>query len=201
MDLVYMDSTNNNLKKTIAVGVVSFLLGFGANWLWISGRQAAPAPGDIQDLGSVGVADTADKIVNDEKNEAVAEKDSSAGNTKEIEGKEEMPPDLNTIVVTSQGAGDKVVLDRLVLKKRGWAVIYEDERGRPMRILGAHRFPAGDHREVVVELLRATLPGRVYYAMIHDDDGDDEFDFRKDLPLTDETGGPIMMRFMTAEVF
>jgi hypothetical protein len=104
-----------------------------------------------------------------------------------------------TISVEDQLPAKVVNIARLALSKRSWVVIHEDYRGRPGNILGAHRYMEGVHENVPVELQRSMEQGGVYYIMLHHNDNDDEFDFTKDLPLTNEDGALIMTRFVAVE--
>ena len=105
----------------------------------------------------------------------------------------------NAIVVEDQAPGNQVVISTAALEEGGgWVAIHEDRDGKPGNILGAQFFPAGETRNGFVDLLRPTVKG-VYYAMLHRDDGDHQFDLSKDAPITDTTGSVIMMRFVVGE--
>lgn len=104
----------------------------------------------------------------------------------------------NAVLLNDQPPGTSVALGMVTLAMNGWVVIHEEENGKPGRILGARRFDAGMNRSGNVELLRPTEEGKVYFAMLHADDGDRQFDHTKDLPLQDPKGNAILMRFVTA---
>lgn len=101
----------------------------------------------------------------------------------------------NAVAVDDQDAGSTATIRMVVLDEEGWVVIHEDWNGVPGNILGARRLSAGEHQAIVVDLLRSTENGKVYYAMLHRDDGDRAFAHTRDLPLTD-AGSAIMMRFV-----
>lgn len=101
----------------------------------------------------------------------------------------------NAILVNDQAAGAAVSIAMVTLASDGWVAIHEDRGGKPGAILGAQRFNAGTKQSGTVELLRPTVAGGVFYAMLHADDGDKMFDVKKDMPLTDPQGSAIMMRF------
>lgn len=101
----------------------------------------------------------------------------------------------NSIAVEDQNEGVRIILDSVTLKESGWAVIHEDSDGTPGRILGAQLFDPGTTEPSVVDLLRGTLAGNTYYAMLHSDNGDRSFIPKQDPPLLDGEGNPIMMRF------
>ena len=102
----------------------------------------------------------------------------------------------NSVLVNDQAAGKMVRVVTLNLAQDGWVAIHEDRDGKPANILGAQWFPAGQGQSGSVDLLRSSENGKVYYAMLHSDDGDRKFDHTKDLPLADPQGSPIMVRFL-----
>ncbi|KKW21517.1 MAG: hypothetical protein UY71_C0028G0002 [Parcubacteria group bacterium GW2011_GWB1_52_7] len=105
----------------------------------------------------------------------------------------------NAIAVEDQAPGNQVTISTAVFGEGGgWVAIHEDREGKPGNILGAQVFPAGETRDGFVDLLRPTVRG-VYYAMLHRDDGDRQFDHAKDAPITDNTGSVIMMRFVVGD--
>lgn len=101
-----------------------------------------------------------------------------------------------TIVVGVQAAGGKVNITSATLGKESWIVVHEEKNAVPANILGAQLFPAGT-TSGAVELLRNTVTGQIYYAMVHNDDGDRKFDFTKDFPLRDTEGKIITAKFST----
>lgn len=123
----------------------------------------------------------------------------------EESGMEALPPggalgtitlDGNAVAVNDQTPGLQVAVAMVTLARDGWVVIHEDHDGKPGNILGAQRFNAGANQSGMVDLLRATEKEKVYYAILHNDDGDRAFDHAKDLPLTDPQGNVILMRFV-----
>ncbi|MAZ40980.1 hypothetical protein CL654_02590 [bacterium] len=89
----------------------------------------------------------------------------------------------NSVTVESQVAGESVLVKELTLSDRLWVVVYEERDGDKGNILGARRLQEGSHNDQIVTLLRGTEAGNRYYVLLHNDDGDDIFDFTKDLPL------------------
>lgn len=102
----------------------------------------------------------------------------------------------NAIAVSDQPPGMQVAIQLVTLAEDGWVAVHDDLDGRPGIILGAQRFNAGANQSGAVDLLRGTEEGRVYYAVLHRDDGDREFHHQKDILLTDAQGNPVMMRFI-----
>ena len=102
----------------------------------------------------------------------------------------------NMVTVEGQDAGNMIFISLVSLSRGAWVAIHEDTGGEPGNILGARYF-LGGKTAGTVELLRGTLPGNVYYVIVHEDDGDREFDFRNDAPLQDPFGNYIMAEFRT----
>ena len=102
-----------------------------------------------------------------------------------------------TLQVRNQPPGDSVLIDAVILAQNGWVVIHEDRDGQPGNILGARRLGGGSHTGEQVALLRGTIGGLTYYAILHNEDGDGVFNHTKDLPLKNESDEIIMMRFET----
>lgn len=101
----------------------------------------------------------------------------------------------NSVTVSDQLAGFTANIDTVTLAQDGWIVVQEDVDGEPLYLLGASRRSAGTHDNVSVELLRNTEEGNLYYAVIYTDDGDRQFDNKKDFPVTNKDGNPIMGAF------
>ena len=90
-----------------------------------------------------------------------------------------------------------VAIALFTIPVNGWLVVHEDANGKPGNVLGAHYVKAGADQSAIVKLLRGTAEGKVYYAMLHRDDGNpDDFSLARDLPVTDASGNPIMARFV-----
>lgn len=175
------------MKNTIVVGAILFivgaLVGFGADREYMRRKSDA---GDQQadqqtekDYKEIAGAETPNTIIGPS-----------------LTGQTGTSMSQDSVSVEDQKPGDGVVIQSITLATNGWVVIHDDNSGKPGHILGAHRFNAGTYTGRDVELLQQTEEGRVYYAMLHADDGDKQFDYRVDLPVKDETGNPVMMRFV-----
>jgi len=101
----------------------------------------------------------------------------------------------NAIYVPDQKPGSSVSIHTFVLETKGFAVIHEDASGKPGPIIGTSNLLKAETGTVVVTLARASRNGEFLYAMLHKDDGDGKYDTAKDLPIMDDAGNPIMMRF------
>ncbi|MCK5096033.1 MAG: hypothetical protein KAR24_01620 [Candidatus Pacebacteria bacterium] len=100
-----------------------------------------------------------------------------------------------SISVIDQEAGNIVHVSQAVLENEAWVAIREDRDGQLGNILGAYRYPAGTNSGSV-ELLRGTEKGNIYYAVIYIDDGDKDFDFKKDT-IVEENGKVLAAKFLT----
>jgi hypothetical protein len=97
-----------------------------------------------------------------------------------------LPPEIpaNTrvgLTVADQEAGTVVNVSGLVIAGKKWIGVYDDRSGAPGWIMGATRVHEGD-TVAKVELLRTTVAGNTYYAVILNDDGDEVFNRLSDLP-------------------
>jgi len=101
----------------------------------------------------------------------------------------------NTIVVSDQPSGMSVVTSMISLEQSGWVAVHESLDGEPGVILGARRFPEGKYFGETVELLRATDAEMTYLVVLHADDGDNEFDFKKEVAVRDILGNLVGEEF------
>lgn len=93
--------------------------------------------------------------------------------------------DGEMLSVANQKAGAEVTVDSMKLTRASWVAIKDSNSW----ILGAAWFPAGT-TSGTVSLLRNTVVGGVYSAVIYVDDGDKIFDFHKDMLVTGADGTP-----------
>lgn len=163
----YMHST----KKLVGIAIIAFLA--GALMMWFAGGKnprVIVVEGDAND---------------DTQTMDATDKDKTTSNASGMLEARNQPP------------GDSVLIDAAILVQNGWVVIHEDRNGQPGNILGARRLGEGSHTGEQVALLRGTVGGLTYYAMLHNEDGDGVFDHTKDLPLRNESNEIIMARFET----
>ena len=84
---------------------------------------------------------------------------------------------------TKQNAGKTVFVDMVKLTADGWVVVREDVDGEMGNILGAQWLPKDTKSPATVELLRGTEPGKTYYVVLWNDDGDRMFGKDTDTPM------------------
>ena len=171
-------------KVTILVFLIGIVVGFGSASLWLRRsknlaalKEMTPAVSEEAPAGGAG-----DKTAENTLNTSLAAVSAAFSGGK------------NSLAVDNQKAGDRVAVSSVTLEKDAWVAVHEDDGGKPGRILGAQRFLAGTHSGAV-DLLRGTVAGGMYYAMLHADDGDHAFDVAKDVPIKDAGGDPVMAKF------
>ena len=101
---------------------------------------------------------------------------------------------VNRITMTDQYPGNVVYLNSVQLDKPGYVAIHKDNNGQPGDIIGYTHFDAGINPGKVT-LKEPMIDGKVYYAMLHSDNGDGTFDPTSDAPLMDASGNVIMNTF------
>ncbi len=102
-----------------------------------------------------------------------------------------------SVSVIDQKAGLTVQISSVSVKDPSWVVVTEDIGGKPGRILGAQKVTATE-TNTTVDLLRGTVVGGTYHAIIYSDDGDNRFDFQVDAPLQGPEGIAIESVFRTS---
>lgn len=170
-----MKIINASVLSFVAVFVVAFWFGFGAGWLTFHENAS-----EKQNASTTQEENTQFKIDETKTQTAISAPVSLAA--------------AFEIRVNNQLPGESVTLASLKLSKSIWIAIREDEKGSPGRILGA-RFFTPEDLSGTVPLLRGTTAGNSYYVFVYEDDGDREFDFKKDLPLFDPFGNMIIKKF------
>ncbi|MBI2618427.1 hypothetical protein HYW58_03185 [Candidatus Kaiserbacteria bacterium] len=101
----------------------------------------------------------------------------------------------DVITVRNQNAGTRVVVDNIILEEDGWVVIHEGTVSQIGNALGAARFDKGEHSGVV-ELLRSTVSGEMYRAVLYRDNGDRIFSLDNDFPFLQNGNQPVLTTFI-----
>src|SRR3989344_4018510 len=167
-----MEQNESRKWSYVLIAIIAFLVGFGSAWLYLTKSPAG-------------------KVTKDSK---VVEKDDETADSSL------MLAEPNAVVVNKQKPGIEVNVTKVVFEKGGWVVVHEDDgSGKQGKILGAQLFEGGTWDNGKVELLRGTIEGGKYFAMLHADNGDRAFDPKLDAPIVGKTGSPIMMEFTASE--
>ena len=190
---------DNNSKrgqlKAIVLLLIGFIIGFATHAFTVSKEgvilnDEKSANEELIDapIGSDDADDTEDILTDDT---SVVEDDPKGSDEPEKTPLDATPNNSSndgySFSVVDQSAGGVVYVSQLVFTAESWVAIREDSNGDLGNILGARRYPAGTHTGAV-ELLRDTEPGQTYYAVVYVDDGDKDFDHKKDVLLTDKEG-------------
>ena len=162
------------------VFIIAFLLGYGT-----SSRIVNRPTGDGADKSQAGQAAVT------EEEAAMEEAESGEPSLPQISLS--LGAGINTVSADNQPAGSSAAV-AVKTDSPVWVAVHEDMNGKPGKILGAQLFNAGAHFGKV-DLLRGTVVGMKYYAMLHSDDGDRKFDPSKDQPLTSTAGTHITDEF------
>lgn len=102
----------------------------------------------------------------------------------------------NAIYVSEQLPSKNVTVSLASLEKPGFIVIHESKNGKPAGIVGKSKLlPAGENKNILIDLSRISKDGETFFAMLHLDDGNAVFEAVKDIPATGAKGDPIMMEF------
>lgn len=100
----------------------------------------------------------------------------------------------NRITMTDQYPGNVVFLSSVQLEKPGYVAIHEDASGKPGKVIGYAKFDKGINPGRIT-LTSPLIDGKMYYAILHNDDGDNVFDETKDAAIKDANGNVIMKTF------
>lgn len=175
-------------QQLVMMLVIGILIGAVGTELWLGRNVTKNTLTD--DVASVTTDDTSEatttlsESLEKSKTSEVLQK--SASQSVEFPKPSDIPANLRVgLSVEDQSAGSIIHITGLSITEPRWVAIYDERDGQPGWILGAKRFLSGD-TEGDVMLLRATESGKKYYAVIHNDDGNLEFNKQLDgLPPTD----------------
>lgn len=175
-----MQPQKSDVGGKIIVAVVAFALGLGAGWYL--------ARADVPFLSTADKkAEEADLSPERKGGDlSAAEQFANLASTASLEG--------TSLRVEDQPAGMQIFVGRVTHPGSVWVAIHEDHNGEPGNILGAQRFRQG-MTSGFVDLLRDIEEGGIYYAVLHNDDGDENFDHTREVPLRNESGDMISVRF------
>lgn len=107
-----------------------------------------------------------------------------------------VPSQSDYVKIANQKAGNEVMLDYIVIHKRGFAAILNDKDGRPNDIIAASGLlNAGEIRETFIKAkLQA---GKTYWVGLYADNGDGRFDAKTDIQIRDAKDAAVMAKFVT----
>ncbi|MDO8407957.1 MAG: hypothetical protein Q7S95_01835 [bacterium] len=123
-----------------------------------------------------------------------------ASATPDDSGKDMITPQTGAVSVASQPSGMSVRIESVTVPPPGvWVAVREVVGHELGNVLGALRV-GGPRTNMTVLLLRATIPGQRYGALLYRDDGNGTFDPGDDSVYIDlDTGLPAVVYFDTTE--
>ncbi len=171
-----MDGTKTTTNWIIA-GLVALAVIIGGGWLIARERSGATTSSTASSTVTTSTEAVGAAKGTSENTNVSTDKTSSASG--------------ETITVVDQLAGDQVVVADVTLSKPSWVVIRDTNKWA----LGAAWF-SGSSKSVVVPLLRKTVPGHTYEAVMYVDDGDKKFAVHgSDMMVTGSEGAPVSSTF------
>lgn len=106
----------------------------------------------------------------------------------------------NAIFVDNQASGAKeVVVGLVILENPGYVVIHANDDGLPGEIIGVSGWVIDGAEHFFVNLDEELQDGEIYYAMLHSDNGDQNWSPANDVPVTDSDDNVILMTFTATE--
>ena len=173
--------------KQLAVAfVVGLLVGAGAVWIWSVNTKNVEAP------------EKEDTTSSEETATATSQKEDETSTKSTAESSIPVSASSVDLVVNSQLSGNHVnVVSVTFPAMGGWVVIHEIKEGELGNALGAQFFGEGSWSGTV-SLLRNTVVGNTYAAVLYGDNGDKQFTLESDKPLTDRASSQAIMKFFTA---
>lgn len=186
-----MDSTptyelSTDSHKQLAVSfVIGLLVGAGAVWVWTANVKKAEAP-EKEDAKSA---------VTTEKTDSVPS--TPTGTSKDTST---IPVSASAVdlAVNNQTSGNHVNVQSVSFPNGGgWVAIHDVAEGEIKNALGAQYFSEGSWSGTV-SLLRNTVVGNTYAAVLYGDNGDRQFNLETDKLLTDKNTSQAIMKFFVA---
>lgn len=115
----------------------------------------------------------------------------------EIESTTEATGQDSSITVSNQSAGNTVIIPTATLIAPGYIVIHEQEAGELGPAIGASElYEAGTYQDIEVTLDRASVSTETLYGMLHDDDGNAQYEFPgPDAPTVNSLGEIVVSPF------
>ena len=176
---------NQSTTNWIIAGLVALAVLIGGGWLVARERAGNMVTATASSTGALAAAVTDD-----------TKKDTTAIVSTPADPLKPTPTSVasgETITALDQPAGAYVVVADVKLAKPSWVVI----RGTNGRALGAAWFNEST-KSFVVPLMKPTVAGETYQAVIYVDDGDKTFTLHAaDTLVTDTEGAPVSSTFKT----
>ncbi|HLP44102.1 MAG TPA: hypothetical protein VK145_02375 [Candidatus Nanoarchaeia archaeon] len=176
---------NNSNKNMVITGVIALVVGLLLGWMIGQGSAGKTAM-----TGDKSGANKSDSTMMEDDN-AMMEDDSVMLSDDAMSVSSD-----SAILVGDQGAGDVVTVASVETDAVAWVAIRDNNNGVMGNILGAARIDAGASNNIVVSLLRSTMPNKSYFVTLYADNGDRMFDHKSDMIMVAD-GAPISQIFNT----
>lgn len=170
MDEQWFSMKNRNTQIVSGVVVLLVVILFGGWWM--------KSRGVLSKFSSRAATTTINAVL----------EDATTTNPVGLGGKISNPTAVATgdsVTVKDQDAFSSITVSSVTLSQNGWVAV----RDADGRTLGAGWFEAGTHENVAVPLLRSTVAGERYQALLYVDTGDDhQFDVHNETLVTNSDG-------------
>ncbi len=101
------------------------------------------------------------------------------------------------LIVPEQAGGSEIFIESAVLPNAGYVVIHREKDGKLGEIIGVSEFlSAGIKGNFLMSIDEEVVEGDTLFAMIHTDDGDGIFDGSLDVPLVEDKGDIVLVKFV-----
>jgi hypothetical protein len=178
----------NITNNAIVIGIIGLVVGLVLGWMIGRGNTVVPGTAMNKDAASDEVTVTtrtdSEMMVKNTANVLFSDVTMSQESD-------------SAIMVADQMAGNMVTVGSVETDTSAWVAVREDVKGMPGRVLGAARVDAGESRNIVIKLLRETMPNMKYQINLYKDNGDRKFDTKTDMLMTSD-GKLISQSFMTS---
>lgn len=101
------------------------------------------------------------------------------------------------LIIPEQAGGNEIFIESAVLQSDGYVVIHGEENNEIGEIIGVSEFlSAGTKTNFLMGIDEEVVEDDILFAMIHIDDGDSIFDENLDIPLVDDNGDIVLVKFV-----
>lgn len=106
----------------------------------------------------------------------------------------------DSIFMVNQKPGRFVNVSKVVLSKKGFVAIHQEESGKPGAVIGySGLLNSGESKNLSVTLNRKSVAGESFYGMVHWDNSNGTFNPADDVPAVDKEGNVVAVKFMISD--
>jgi hypothetical protein len=174
-------------NKLLAVLIVGLLVGFGVGRLM---------PQETEDTQEELVQTQEDVALTQEPEVGTQLQASIAGAlTRSALDRSQVSKIDVSVLVSDQVSGESVFVDSVEVDSKTWVAVQANRDGVPGNVLGARRIEA-PVSSLEIPLLRTTVPGEVYFVLLQEDNGNNQYDLYQDPEIVDTIGNLIFDTFV-----